>query len=282
MVKEGLNDDEIVEAVTEAISRPPRLGEIARALSKHRAQGGNGENPSIPALPRTPKVKFEPELLRRIASKLPRFTERALASRSLLPIKKQTPATFLSSLYRAEETALVLDRFTGWGQPFPVGNLDPDSLDHYREGSHAGVWFLTNPVNGKWMRNANNRLSRRSEGNVTAWRYLLLESDAADPAEWLRFLALVPLRIAAICTSGGKSIHALVRLDCQDKAQFDREVAELKPQFVRCGADPAAMTAVRLSRLPGCERGETGQVQRLLYLNPEPANTPICELKAVR
>jgi len=35
------------------------------------------------------------------------------------------------------------------------------------------------------------------------------------------------------------------------------------------GADPKALTAVRLSRLPQCMRGETGKLQELLYLDPD-------------
>ena len=34
------------------------------------------------------------------------------------------------------------------------------------------------------------------------------------------------------------------------------------------GADPGAMTPVRLTRLPGCTRG--GRLQELIYLNPRP------------
>ena len=36
------------------------------------------------------------------------------------------------------------------------------------------------------------------------------------------------------------------------------------------GADPAAMTPVRLTRLPGCTRN--GKEQRLIYLNPKPSH----------
>lgn len=38
---------------------------------------------------------------------------------------------------------------------------------------------------------------------------------------------------------------------------------------VPLGADPQALTAVRLTRLPGCWRGETNEIQRLLYFEPD-------------
>jgi len=39
-----------------------------------------------------------------------------------------------------------------------------------------------------------------------------------------------------------------------------------KAVWARYGADPAALTPVRLTRLPGCLRG--GKEQKLIYLNP--------------
>jgi hypothetical protein len=90
---------------------------------------------------------------------------------------------------------------------------------------------------------------------------------------WLAALAQLPLKIAAIYTSGGKSIHALVRLDASTKAEWDAVRDKIKPILVPLGADPAAMTAVRLSRLPQTLRGKAPQ--RLLYLNPQPTEDPI-------
>jgi len=36
---------------------------------------------------------------------------------------------------------------------------------------------------------------------VTAWRYLVLESDVAEAGQWLNLLVQLPLPIAAIYTS---------------------------------------------------------------------------------
>jgi hypothetical protein len=102
---------------------------------------------------------------------------------------------------------------------------------------------------------------------------MVLENDEADESEWLACLVQLPLRIAAIYTSGGKSIHALVRIDAGSKPQWDRERDAIKPVVVTLGADPNAMTAVRLSRLPGTMRGE--RPQQLLYLDPNPDGSPI-------
>jgi hypothetical protein len=83
----------------------------------------------------------------------------------------------------------------------------------------------------------------------------------------------MPLRIASICESGGRSIHALVRLDVASKADWDTKIKVIKPALVMLGADPGALSAVRLTRLPQAWRGD--RCQRLLYLNPAPNGTPI-------
>ena len=138
-----------------------------------------------------------------------------------------------------------------------------------------GVWFLPQPVDGEYHPNprSEGKLSRRSEESVTAWRYAVLESDKAAPEDWLRCLIQMPLRIVSICESGGRSIHALVRIDAASKEDWDAKVGAIKPVLVTLGADPGALSAVRLTRLPQAQRGE--RVQRLLYLNPAADGTPI-------
>src|SRR5689334_3719302 len=116
-------------------------------------------------------------------------------------------------------------------------------------------------------------MSRRSEESIWSWRYAVLESDEATPEDWLRCLIQMPLRIASICESGGRSIHALVRLDAESKADWDAKVKVMRPALVTLGADPGALSAVRLTRLPQAKRGD--RVQRLLYLNPVPNGQPV-------
>lgn len=95
-------------------------------------------------------------------------------------------------------------------------------------------------------------------------------SEAREiPGLWNRFLAMAPLPIKAIYSSGGDSWHALVEVNQKTKADFDSYLRNSAKKFLPImGADPGAMTPVRLSRLPGCTRG--GREQRLIYLNPSP------------
>jgi hypothetical protein len=69
-------------------------------------------------------------------------------------------------------------------------------------------------------------------------------------------------------------LHALLRVEAQSKASWDELVrGRLLPRLVQLGADPQALTAIRLTRLPNCYRGE--RLQELLYLDPSPDDDPI-------
>ncbi len=161
-------------------------------------------------------------------------------------------------------------------------------------GAKEGVWFLVQPVTGQWAIKPKKEYdpsarrevtvkaewTRRSEVNVTAWKYFVLESDELPEDDWLKVVVNLQLPIAAIYTSGKRSIHALVKIPVESKQVWD----EVKKQVVQLvcplGADPAALTAVRLSRLPGCMRGD--KLQRLIYLNPSPDYSPIRNRVEVR
>ncbi len=203
-----------------------------------------------------------------------RISRTWLANRSQIEPSLVSAADFLSVLYNAGEHVVVFTDQRSQGQCLWPGEELP-------AGGSEGVWFLAQPTDGRTHYNPRTGgHSRRSEESVLAWRFLVLESDTANARDWLGALVQFPLRIAAIYTSGGRSIHALVRLDAPSKTAWDRERDALKRPLVILGADPRALSAVRLTRLPGCRRGE--RAQRLLYLNPEPAAAPICELPPLR
>jgi hypothetical protein len=158
-------------------------------------------------------------------------------------------------------------------------------------GGKEGIWFLTNPVTGGWDINPHGKdgptWSRRFHKVVTAWRYYVLESDVLPAELWRKVVVSLPLPIAAIYTSGSRSIHALVREQVDSKAQWDAVRDALRQIVCPLGADAGALSAVRLSRLPFCERAGTRKKdgryikfpkpgkQELLYLNPDPEHSAI-------
>lgn len=209
-----------------------------------------------------------------------------------MPVAACGPVEFLTHLFEKDEKVIIFTKFKSQGQfMFWKGHGTYRLADvpgvkavvsELPKGGPDGVWYLCAPVDGKWYpnprspsRNGRVPLSRRSQESATAFRYMVLESDQAAPGLWLNLLAQLPLPIAAIYTSGGKSIHALVRFECATKEEWDRIKAVVMPLFTKLGADGAAITAVRLTRLPGCHRA--GRPQKLLYLNPcpDPSGIPI-------
>lgn len=217
-------------------------------------------------------MKFEPDRLAKLASKIDPVTRDDLKRASPVSVVASDSAAFLNILYEPGEQVLVFTDYFSQGEVlFEVGatNVALPKL------TADGAWYLVNPVDGNEYPNPRqeDKPSRRSEESVTSWRYLVLESDVAPEDQWLACLVQLPLKIEAVYTSGGKSVHALVRVDASSKAEWDIIAAQMKPILVPLGADQAAMTGVRLSRLPGVKRGTTPQ--ELLYLNPNPSGTPI-------
>lgn len=213
---------------------------------------------------RTPeKPVFQPAALQQIAAKLPQVDFDYVRARSPMCPETQTPATFLQHVFDRGEWVVVFDNLKSQGLftcQWEEAPCDAAGLNHLVHGCPDGVWYLCNPVDGEYHPNPRlgGKRSRRSEESVTAWRYMVVESDEADAIHWLAALVQMPLRITAIYTSGGRSIHVLVRVDATSKADWDAKARGLKPLLTKLGADPAAMTAVRLTRLPGCFRGEQG------------------------
>jgi len=271
----GIRPEEAIAQVAEAIIGtggtfdPAKLkSQLRRAYEFVGTQAGETK-----ALVKPPRAVFNPEKLRQCASKVAAINADWLREQSPIPVPTVTSAEFLEHLYQVGERVVVFTTFRSQGQRvYEVGSQNEDALP---AGGPDGVWFLVNPVDGQYYPNPRQegKPSRRSEESITSWRYLVLESDVADPNAWLSCLVQFPLRIVAVYTSGGRSIHALVRLDATSKQDWDTKRSVIAPIVVALGADEHALTAVRLSRLPGTMRGE--RQQELLYLNPKADGTAI-------
>lgn len=232
--------------------------------------------PPRPASKPRPKVAYDPAMLRRLAGDTADQVDLPyLANRSEIDPAGISATDFLRRLYNpaAGERVIVFCEYKSQGQAvWPTESIPTSGPD--------GIWFLAQPVDGRLRPNPRlGKMSRRSEESVLAWRWLVLESDDAPLRLWLAALAKVVPRIAAITTSGGRSVHALVRVDAPTKKAWDEEKKRLLG-LVTVGADPGALSAVRLTRLPACYRG--AKEQKLLYFSPSAPALPICEILARR
>jgi hypothetical protein len=232
--------------------------------------------------PKPTRTEFDPGKAEAIARRIAPISEDWLMERSPIDVRALRPHQFLEQLYRPGERVLIFNRYQSQGQRIWQHG---ENLMGFEFGCPDGVWFLSNPVNGEWayLERCKSKFNldgktRRSEENITDWRYGILECDQ-KPAErwlliWLAIVVQLPLSIMSITTSGGKSVHVLIKVAAGSKTEWDQIVrVRLLPRLVPLGADPSAMTAVRLTRLPGCHRGSA--LQRLLYLNPTADSTPI-------
>lgn len=246
-----------------------------------------------------PKAVYDPERLRTFAGHWSREVDLAwLANRSVWDPAEVTSGDFLDALYGSKERVLMFTEVDKRGNPWTQGEAMFPEEDCPSEGK-CGVWFLAQPVDGDYHPNPRTgKTSRRSEEAVLRWPFLVLESDEAPVREWLGALVRLPLRISAIYSSGGRSVHALVRVDAVTKSQWDdivrRQMAPGLKFLVLNGADKGVFSAVRLTRLPGAMRlgkmkKEGGYsrfprplLQKLLYLNPDPPVKPLCEISPRR
>lgn len=122
-----------------------------------------------------------------------------------------------------------------------------------------------NPEAGAWIR--HNPTTGAKDEHVTRYAYVLVESDSMPVEEQKKLLISLKLPIAALVESGGKSVHAVVKVDAEDRAEFQQRVDFLFDFMSRHGftIDAANRNPARLSRLPGAER--KGNIQRLLATN---------------
>ena len=121
----------------------------------------------------------------------------------------------------------------------------------------AGAWARVNPMDG----------AGGGDANVTAFRHTLIESDDLPIDEQLKKIRDLNLPCAAIVHSGGKSIHAVVKIQARDKGEYEKRVGFLKCVCEDAGftIDEACLNPSRYSRLPGATRG--GNKQFLIAVN---------------
>jgi len=283
-----------------AIACPEKARPCGSGLPRERTPVSAPSGPAIaPVEQEAPKkLEFDLEALRRFHRPDVAADRAWFAARSVRDPRGMSPGDFLEALFRPDEKVLIFTDERSQGQFIHwVGKGSyvlaaspgvPAKSSVLPRGGDTGVFFLCQPVSGQWyanpraprMPNGELRLSRRSAEAVTDWRYMVLESDEAPDDLWLNLLAQLPLPIAAIYTSGRRSIHALVRLRVDSKLEWDSVKRQIAPLFTKLGADAGALSAVRLTRLPGCYRGS--KLQELIFLNPDPElGLPICAMPAL-
>lgn len=115
----------------------------------------------------------------------------------------------------------------------------------------AGAWIRFNPLNGEGVRNTD----------IASFKYALVESDSLDIGKQLSIIHQLELPVAAVVYSGAKSIHAIVKVDASDNKEYRERVSYLYKICDKNGleVDSQNKNPSRLSRMPGCIRGDHKQ-----------------------
>ena len=74
----------------------------------------------------------------------------------------------------------------------------------------AGAWIRFNPLDGQDVRNEN----------VTSYNFALVESDEMSIEEQYAVIQALELPVACLVHSGGKSLHAIVRVDAPNYSEY--------------------------------------------------------------
>ena len=115
----------------------------------------------------------------------------------------------------------------------------------------VGGWIRFNPLDGEGVKNEN----------VTKFKYALVESDTLPIAEQDILFRKLELPIAALVHSGGKSLHAIVRVDAENYEEYRKRVEFLYDFMEKQGVpiDKQNRNPSRLSRMPGLTRNGNRQ-----------------------
>ena len=121
----------------------------------------------------------------------------------------------------------------------------------------CGAWIRFNPLNGQGVKN----------DNVADFRYALVESDSIPVAQQNGIIHDLRLPVAALVFTGGKSLHAIVRIEAGSYKEYRERVEFLYKICDKNGlhVDRNCRNPSRLSRMPGVMRN--GRKQFLVETN---------------
>ena len=175
-----------------------------------------------------------------------------------------------AAFHDGDHVGYVLDSYdAGTGKKRPVGGYYDRTaeeiladLERYNDipsalgamDEEGGAWVVVNPIDGQG----------RKDANVTDYRHMLIESDDDDLGKQLAIIRELNLPCRSIVFSGARSIHAQVRVDAANEAEYRERVHIVLAECKKAGlhVDEANKNASRMMRLPGVMRN--GKRQALI------------------
>ena len=269
----GLSPEDAESAILQAMTRQPSPStEVASAIHKAYAEHGTGSM----------QAKYRPRHVASIKPKPLPMTAQAFVRKGegadesdwweASPVRidwepgPRDAIVLLDVLYPRDAYLFCGERY---GTTVRTAG---EWRERFAHGEPLPPHVIPNPMSGHEGLTEEGKPSFRCDNTVATYRYAVAEFDVMDKASQLEFWwGFRSAPIAALIDSGGKSIHAWLRVDCPDRATWERDVEAtlFGKVLVPLGCDPQCKNESRLSRLPGYYRRDKCAWQRLLYLNPE-------------
>jgi hypothetical protein len=171
---------------------------------------------------------------------------------------------FLQAAFAPTEVVCICDAVEE-GKPVSAGSFIPveewiarfdDPASRILSQEREGIFVRINPF--------KPNLYSGSDNDVSAYRHVLVEFDDKPKAEQEKLFRDSGLPITVLIDSGGKSIHAWVRVDAPNRKEWDIRRDIIYSSIP--GIDAKNKNPSRYSRLPGAWRSPTSQ-QKLLATN---------------
>ena len=171
---------------------------------------------------------------------------------------------FLQAAFAPTEVVCICDAVEE-GRPVTAGSFIPieewiarfdDPASRILSPEREGIFVRINPF--------KSNLYSGSDNDVSAYRHVLVEFDDKPKAEQEKLFRDSGLPITVLIDSGGKSIHAWVRVDAPNRKEWDIRRDIIYSSIP--GIDAKNKNPSRYSRLPGAWRSPTSQ-QKLLATN---------------
>jgi hypothetical protein len=171
---------------------------------------------------------------------------------------------FLQAAFAPTEVVCICDAVED-GRPVSAGSFIPieewiarfdDPASRILSPEREGIFVRINPF--------RPNLYSGSDNDVSAYRHVLVEFDDKPKGEQEKLFRDSGLPITVLIDSGGKSIHAWVRVDAPNRKEWDIRRDIIYSSIP--GIDAKNKNPSRYSRLPGAWRSPTSQ-QKLLATN---------------
>ena len=250
-------DREIADAVQKAMAGRPNIS--FRSYTTHR-----WHNP-CPAT----KTFDVPTFMRRMQREADGIEEVDIWEASPVRIDwppEQDAIAVLSRLYAPDDVLFIGDTYGRTVKPVA------EWLAYLRAGRLIPPHIIPNPLTGQVAPTKVGRPSLRADACVQSFRFAVAEFDGMSREDQLRFWWSINVPVCALIDSGGKSLHAWIRID--DIATTEKWTTIVEGEIfgrflIPLGCDAACRNEARLSRLPGHFRTQKERWQRILYLAPK-------------